>query len=140
MATTVTNSFQHHEPTVGETTIHFRNQCENDTLATVLREIHRLPRDLQRSIVIDLLLQSGWVDGDANRDESLSERENQVLVLVASGYSRVEIATALRISPNTAARHISNIYGKLGVSNIAEATSYAIYAGLVKRNISPTTN
>ena len=61
----------------------------------------------------------------------LTNRETQVLVLVANGYSRQEIALTLEISPNTAARHISNIYNKLHISTVAEATTYAIANGLV---------
>ena len=56
----------------------------------------------------------------------LSAREQEVLVLVSNGYSRREIGDALEISVNTAARHISNIYRKLGVTSVAEATRYAM--------------
>lgn len=66
----------------------------------------------------------------ANCAESLSVRENEVLTLVASGYTRPEISAALNISPNTAASHIANIYRKLDVSSIAEATTYAIRLGI----------
>ena len=62
--------------------------------------------------------------------ESLSVRENEVLTLVASGYTRPEISAALNISRNTAATHIANIYRKLNVSSIAEATTYAIRLGI----------
>lgn len=65
------------------------------------------------------------------RTDALSTRESQVLVLVANGYSRSEISHTLDISPNTAARHIANIYRKLDISTVAEATTYAIAAGLV---------
>ena len=56
----------------------------------------------------------------------LSKREHEVLVLVSNGYSRREIGEALEISVNTAARHISNIYRKLGVTSVAEASRYAL--------------
>lgn len=56
----------------------------------------------------------------------LSKREHEVLVLVSNGYSRREIGESLEISVNTAARHISNIYRKLGVTSVAEATRYAL--------------
>lgn len=66
--------------------------------------------------------------GNDSADETrqLTEREKEVLVLVASGYNRKEIGRALRISACTAAKHISNIYRKLGVSTIAEATRVAL--------------
>lgn len=56
----------------------------------------------------------------------LTKRETEVLVLVANGYCRKEVATCLEISVNTAARHIANIYAKLGISTVAEATRVAI--------------
>ena len=58
--------------------------------------------------------------------EPLTDREKEVLVLVASGYNRKEIGRSLDISACTAAKHISNIYRKLGVSTIAEATRVAL--------------
>jgi DNA-binding CsgD family transcriptional regulator len=58
--------------------------------------------------------------------EQLTDREKEVLVLVASGYNRKEIGRSLDISACTAAKHISNIYRKLGVSTIAEATRVAL--------------
>jgi len=59
------------------------------------------------------------------REKKLSSREIDVLTLVANGYTRREIAHVLGIAMNTAARHISNIYQKIGVSSVAEATQYA---------------
>lgn len=60
----------------------------------------------------------------------LSGREYEVLVLVSHGYTRREIAQCLQISANTAARHISNIYHKLNISSVAEATTYALQHNL----------
>jgi DNA-binding NarL/FixJ family response regulator len=65
----------------------------------------------------------------------LSPREAEVLRLIAAGRSNRDIAEALVISPNTVARHISNIFDKLGVTNRTEAAAYAHrhgLAGLVK--------
>jgi DNA-binding CsgD family transcriptional regulator len=61
----------------------------------------------------------------------LSEREVEVLRLVAAGRTNQQIADELVISLNTAARHVSNIFGKTGVANRAEAASYAHSRGLV---------
>jgi len=58
--------------------------------------------------------------------ERITNREKEVLVLIAHGYSRKEIASSLKISSNTAARHISNIYSKLDIHSVAEATRLAI--------------
>lgn len=63
--------------------------------------------------------------------DGLSEREAEVLRLVAAGRSNRDIAEALIISPNTVARHVSNIFAKTGCANRAEATGYAHRNGLV---------
>lgn len=55
----------------------------------------------------------------------LTERELQVLRLVAAGRSNREIAAALVISEHTVARHVQNIFSKLGVSSRAAAVAFA---------------
>jgi DNA-binding CsgD family transcriptional regulator len=61
----------------------------------------------------------------------LSERELEVLQLVASGKSNREIAATLVISEHTVARHLQNIYAKLGLSSRAGATAFAYEHQLV---------
>jgi len=62
---------------------------------------------------------------------TLTNRERQVLTLVAHGYTRREVGDALKISHNTASTHISHIYEKLDISTIAEATHAAMRLGIV---------
>ena len=61
----------------------------------------------------------------------LSERETEVLRLLASGRANPEIADALAISPKTAKNHISSILRKLQLRNRCEAAVYAARRGLV---------
>ena len=61
----------------------------------------------------------------------LSERELEVLRLVASGKSNRDIASTLVISEHTVARHLQNIYAKLGLSSRAAATAFAFEHELV---------
>ena len=61
----------------------------------------------------------------------LSEREVQVLRLLADGKTNRHIAEALFISEKTVARHVSNIFDKLAVSNRAAATAWAYQRHLV---------
>jgi DNA-binding NarL/FixJ family response regulator len=61
----------------------------------------------------------------------LTDREVQVLRLVAAGKHNREIAGVLHLSEHTVARHIQNILAKLGVSSRAAATSSALKQGLL---------
>ena len=61
----------------------------------------------------------------------LTDRELEVLELLARGKQNGEIAQTLLLSPNTVRNHISNILSKLQISNRTEATAYAIRSGLV---------
>jgi DNA-binding NarL/FixJ family response regulator len=58
--------------------------------------------------------------------EELSQREVEILKLLAVGKRNTEIAEELFISPHTVRNHISNILAKLQISNRMEATVYAI--------------
>ncbi len=66
----------------------------------------------------------------APRKGGLSRRERDVLTLVAVGKTNRAIATELYISEKTVARHLSNIFTKLGLSTRSEATAYAHKHGL----------
>jgi DNA-binding CsgD family transcriptional regulator len=63
---------------------------------------------------------------------ALSPREQEVLTLVTAGKTNRAIAGDLSISEKTVARHLSNIFTKLGLSSRAEATAYAFKHGLVR--------
>lgn len=58
-----------------------------------------------------------------SRHTDLTERETQILQLVADGRTNAAIAHALQVSPRTVAKHLEHIYRKLGVSSRAAAVS-----------------
>lgn len=60
----------------------------------------------------------------------LTEREHEVLDLIAAGRNNTDIATALFLSPKTVRNHVSNIFAKLQVADRAEAIVRAREAGL----------
>ncbi len=70
-------------------------------------------------------------DKNPSEQNILSNRESEVLTLIAKGMNRGEIAALLGITSNTAAGYIKNIYQKLNVSSRAEATLQASRMGLV---------
>jgi ATP/maltotriose-dependent transcriptional regulator MalT len=63
----------------------------------------------------------------------LTEREAEVLRLVAAGRTNREIAAELYLSAKTVSRHLSNIFTKVGVSSRAAATAYAFEHRIVER-------
>lgn len=72
-------------------------------------------------------------------ENELSEREIEILTLVATGASNKEIAQKLVISPNTVKVHLRNIFAKIEVASRTEATMYAIRAGLIPAPVAEST-
>ena len=70
------------------------------------------------------------LDGIGGDTHGLSKRELEVLILLATGQTNQEIADGLFLSDRTVARHVSNIFTKLGVSSRSAATAYAYSNGL----------
>jgi DNA-binding NarL/FixJ family response regulator len=86
---------------------------------------------LQPSVAAKLLSRVGQMLKHDDT-EHLTDREKEVLDLLARGNRNKEIADALFISERTVKFHVGIIFQKLGVSNRAEAVSKAIQSGLVK--------
>jgi two-component system response regulator DevR len=64
-------------------------------------------------------------------DSELTEREREVLALVARGYTNKQIADTLYVSEKTARNHVSHILEKLGLSRRSEAAAFAVEHKLV---------
>jgi DNA-binding CsgD family transcriptional regulator len=73
-------------------------------------------------------LRTGRTGGEAG---ALTEREREVLRMMADGGSNREIADTLGLSPKTVNRHAENIFDKLGVSSRAAAVAKALKAGAI---------
>jgi len=71
------------------------------------------------------------VAGPTTLPGGLTERETQILALVAEGSSNREVARRLVISEKTVARHLANVYLKLGVGSRTAASAWAHRQGLV---------
>ena len=64
----------------------------------------------------------------------LTAREQQILKLIADGFTNREISHSLLISESTVENHIHHIYKKLGVSNRAQAVAHAFQLKIVVLN------
>jgi len=92
-------------------------------------EIYLYP-SLAKSLVADFLGRQHAESPHTSLDV-LTEREQEVLELLAAGRSNEEIAEALVISKHTVARHRENLMRKLGLHNRAELVKYAIRKGII---------
>jgi DNA-binding NarL/FixJ family response regulator len=83
-----------------------------------------------RTLVSDYLARAER--GETLPSGPLTEREDQVVKLIAEGHTSREIARLLTISVNTVERHRENVLSKLGLWDRTELTRYAIRNGLIE--------
>ena len=103
-----------------------------EVLVEAIRAVHHGEARLHPEIVQKLMQRAARPAEAANGalPGSLTEREADVIRLVARGQSNREIAQALVISEKTAKAHISNILGKLGLEDRTQLAIYALKHGL----------
>jgi HD-GYP domain-containing protein (c-di-GMP phosphodiesterase class II) len=101
-----------------------------DRAAKTLTQEVRAGR-LDADAVAAVLDAAGQAVSRIERPAGLTDREAEVLGLLARGLQTKQVAAALGISIKTADRHIQNAYGKVGVSTRAAATLFAIEHGLL---------
>ena len=73
---------------------------------------------------------AGPPEGRKRLPGGLTEREGEVLRLVTAGKTNRQIAADLFLSEKTVARHMNNIFDKIGVSSRAAATAFALREGI----------
>ncbi|MEO7065091.1 MAG: response regulator transcription factor [Dokdonella sp.] len=105
-----------------------------DALADTLRKAARGEATLHPRVAAMLMdtLRHGAEPGTAAL-QSLSQREREVLTLMAEGLSNQHIADRLGIGEKTVKTHVSNVLGKLNVSDRTQAAVYAWKSGLKQR-------
>jgi len=105
-----------------------------DALADTLRKAARGEAVLHPRVAAKLMdaLRRGSEPGSEVL-ESLSQREREVLTLMAEGLSNLLIAERLGIGEKTVKTHVSNVLGKLNVSDRTQAAVYAWKSGLKQR-------
>jgi DNA-binding NarL/FixJ family response regulator len=89
---------------------------------------------LDREVVAALLAASGREERPARTawPAGLSDRQVEVLRLVAAGFSNREVAMHLSISPRTAEHHVQDVYLRIGVSSRAAAAMFAMEHDLLR--------
>ncbi len=97
-------------------------------LAQAIRAAHAGRGTLSPEVVQSMTHAAGQ---PSSPDYSLTEREQEVLVLLVAGLNNNEIATKLVVSPSTIKSHVSNILAKLDVTSRTEAAALAVRHGLV---------
>jgi DNA-binding NarL/FixJ family response regulator len=102
-----------------------------DQLVTALEQVARGHQVVSENPMLDRHTNPnrGW----PGRAAGLSEREGEVLVLIAEGLSNLEISRSLRISPNSVKAHIRSGYRKLGVRTRAQAVRAVLEHAMVRR-------
>jgi DNA-binding NarL/FixJ family response regulator len=100
---------------------------------TLRRLTHSFTLYTPEEEIVRIVSQAANSSSEPSPQESheLSERERDVLVLVAKGYTNKEIASELNISPHTVISHRKNIVHKTGIRSVAGLTVYAVLNKLI---------
>jgi DNA-binding NarL/FixJ family response regulator len=95
---------------------------DSNTTAAVIRQFVATP---------GVEYQAAFTNGKAPRERAqLSQREREIIVLIAQGYKNKEIAEKMFITEQTVKNHLHNVFDKLGVSDRLELALYAIHNSL----------
>jgi DNA-binding NarL/FixJ family response regulator len=98
-------------------------EIEFDAVVPVFQKLGAAPDAEQLRQLID--------SPERSYPSGLTAREVQILSLVATGRTNREISSTLMISEHTVARHLQNIFSKLGVSSRTAATAFALDQSLI---------
>jgi len=105
-----------------------------DDLVEAIRAAYRGEARLHPDITRKLMEKVAHETGREEAEENLTEREMEVIRLVARGCSNHEIARTLVISEKTAKTHVSNILSKLHLEDRTQLAIHAIRKGLVEKD------
>jgi NarL family two-component system response regulator LiaR len=103
-----------------------------EQLLQAIRDVHQGKSSLDSSVAARLIRELNRPTQLPLSADPLTEREIEVLKLVAQGCTNHEIAQTLVLSERTVGNHINNILGKLHLANRTQAALYALREGLAK--------
>lgn len=105
-------------------------ETSTQELLQAIHDVYRGESSLHPAIARKLIRELNRPSNLPPADEPLTEREIEVLIFVARGYTNQDIANALFISERTVRTHVSNILSKLHLANRTQAALYALKEGL----------
>ena len=101
--------------------------CTQDEVVSAIRKVAAGQASFSTDVTMALLKTAN----QEQKSEFLTERETEILKMIAAGYSNKEIGDKLFISHRTVDTHRTNLMKKISVNNIAGLISYAIKNGIV---------
>ena len=108
------------------------NDSSPQQLLQAIRDVHQGESSLHPTIARKLIREINQPTELPLSDEPLTDREVEVLKLVAQGLSNQDIAERLIISERTVRTHVSSILDKLHLANRTQAALYALRTGLTR--------
>ena len=109
--------------------------ASREDLFQAVRAVHRGESLIEPGVaakILDRLAQLSRQSAEPKSIDVLSERELEVLQLMAKGSANKEIAASLSISESTVKTHVANIFQKLEVNHRTEAVTQALQKGIIK--------
>jgi DNA-binding NarL/FixJ family response regulator len=106
--------------------------ASREDLFEAVRAVHRGESLIQPGVAARVLDRFSELSRRAGETAVLSEREVEVLKLMAGGGANKEIAASLSISESTVKTHVANIFQKLDVNGRTEAVTEALQRGIIK--------
>jgi DNA-binding NarL/FixJ family response regulator len=103
-----------------------------EELFKAIRAVYQGESLIQPVVASRVLDRFAELSRQAQAPETLTEREIEVLRLIAKGSANKEIATELNISNSTVKTHIASIFQKLGANDRTEAVTQAIKKGIIR--------
>lgn len=115
-------------------TSHLLKDCDEDEIIEAIYKTVKGEKFMCGKIVTDILQDSAETTTSSCEGLNISEREMEIIKLVAEGYSNKEVADKLFLSTHTVTTHRKNIMNKLGVNNTAGLVLFAVRENLISPN------
>lgn len=113
---------------------HLLKDCDQDEIIEAIYKTVQGEKFMCGKIVTDILQDIHTAANSSCEGLNISEREMEIIKLIAEGYSNKEVADKLFLSTHTVTTHRKNIMNKLGVNNTAGLVLFAVRENLISPN------